>query len=92
MENIRKIQLNTEVWKEGNMYVSYVPQLNISSCGKTIEEARKNIREATVLFFEEIKQMGTSKEVLEEAGFSFNKDKEWKTPELICFEKMQLAF
>jgi len=92
MKNIKKVQLNTEVWKEGNMYVSYVPQLDISSCGKTAEEAKKNIREATELFFKEIKRMKTSKKVFEEAGFLIDKDKTWKAPELISFEKIQLAF
>lgn len=89
MKNPIKIQLNIEVWQEGNMFVSYIPQLDISSCGKTVEEAKKNIQEAAELFFEETKKMGTSKEVLEEAGYSF--DKEWKAPELIAFEKMNLA-
>jgi len=41
------IQLNTEIWKEADMYVAYVPQLEVSSCGRTVEEAKKNIKEAT---------------------------------------------
>lgn len=90
MKKIKDIQFNIEVWQEGSTYVSYVPQLDISSCGDSLEEAKKNIREATEMFLEEIEKMGTSKEVLEEAGFSF--DKIWKAPELISFEKMKLAF
>jgi len=85
-----KIQLNSEVWKEGNMYVSYIPQLDLSSCGKTIDEAKKNIREAVELFFEETQKMGTYQKILKEAGFSY--DKKWKAPEIIAFEKLELAF
>ncbi len=71
------------------MYVSYIPQLNMASCGRTIEKAEKNIRDATEGFFEATDKMGTTKEVLEEAGFLF--DKEWKAPEILKSERMSLA-
>ena len=61
------VQLNTQFWKEGNMYVAYIPQLNLASCGETLEEAEKNIKDATEGFFEATDKMGTTKEVLEEA-------------------------
>jgi predicted RNase H-like HicB family nuclease len=53
------IQFNTEIWKEGKMYVAYAPQLDISSCGKTAAEAKKNIQEAVALFFEETRRRVT---------------------------------
>jgi predicted RNase H-like HicB family nuclease len=84
------VQLNTEIWKEGNMYVAYVPQLNLASCGKTIEEAEKNIKDATEGFFEVTDKKGTTKEVLEEAGFFY--DDEWKAPDIIKLKKMRVAF
>lgn len=83
------IQMTAEVWKEGDMYVAYIPQLDLSSCGETVDEAKKNIRAATDAFLEEIKRMGTLEQVLEEAGFSF--DREWRAPELISFEKVKFA-
>lgn len=86
-----KIQLNTEVWKEGNIYISYVSQLDLSSCGNTVDEAKKNIKEAVELFFEETQKMGTYQNILKEAGFSSH-NKEWKAPEIISFEKMNFAF
>ena len=85
-----RIQFNTQIWQEEKMYVAYVPQLDLSSCGKTVEEAKKNIREAVEVFLEEAEKMGTIKKILEEAGFSFAK--EWKAPEIISFEKMSIAF
>ena len=30
-----------EIWKEGNMYTSYCPELDVVSCGRNIDEARK---------------------------------------------------
>lgn len=85
----KELQLTAEVWKEGALYVSYIPQLNISSCGGTVDEARKNIREATELFIEGLEQNGTLTQVLEEAGFVLDDD--WRAPELVAFEKMKLA-
>lgn len=85
-----KIQFNTQIWQEGKMYVAYVTQLDLSSCGKTMEEAKKNIREATEAFLEEAEKMGALKKILQEAGFAFAK--EWKPPEIISFEKMSIAF
>ena len=37
---------------EGDGYVSFCPEFDIASQGDTIEEARKNLREALELFFE----------------------------------------
>jgi len=31
-----KLNLTEELWKEGNMYVSYCPELDIASCGETV--------------------------------------------------------
>jgi len=89
MNHTMAIQLNTQFWKEGDMYVAHIPQLHLASCGETLEEARKNIRDASEGFFEATDKMGTTKDVLEEAGFSF--DKEWKAPEILSLERMSLA-
>jgi predicted RNase H-like HicB family nuclease len=37
---------------EGDGYVSLCPELDVASQGKTIEEARDNLREALELFLE----------------------------------------
>jgi len=42
-----KIRLTEEIWREGNMYVSYCPELDIASCGENVQQAKKNLREAT---------------------------------------------
>ncbi len=38
--------------REGDGYVSLCPELDIASQGRSIEEARDNLREALELFFE----------------------------------------
>lgn len=38
--------------KEGEMYVSLCPELDIASQGNTVEQARENLKEAIELFLE----------------------------------------
>ena len=63
-----KFHLTEEIWKEGNMYVSYCPELDISSCGEDVEQAKKNLMEAIYINIEETKKMGTFEQLMEECG------------------------
>jgi len=45
-------RITTIIEREGDGYVSLCPELDIASQGDSIEEARKNLREAVELFFE----------------------------------------
>jgi len=65
-----KIKVTEEVWKEGNMYVSYCPELDMASCGKSIEESKKNLKEVISINFVECRKMGTLNELLQDAGFT----------------------
>lgn len=40
------------IWREGKYYVSQCLNVNVSSFGESIEEAKKNLREAVELYFE----------------------------------------
>lgn len=46
---------------EDNMYVSWCPEVDIASQGKTVEEAVANLREAVELYLEETKTKFVSK-------------------------------
>ena len=55
------MKLTAIIEREGDGYVSLCPELDISSQGDSVEQARDNLREALELFFEtasseEIKQ------------------------------------
>jgi predicted RNase H-like HicB family nuclease len=56
-----EIDFTTQVWKEGPTYVSYSPQLDVSSCGDSVAEARTRLREAVSLFLEECSARGPLK-------------------------------
>lgn len=65
----QRIVYRAEFFKEGDLYVSLAPELNVSSFGETLEEAKRSIQEAVEAFVEECERMGTLDEVMEEAGF-----------------------
>ena len=65
-----KISLKVEIFKEGDAYVALSPELNVSSFGETVEDAKRSIKEALGAFIEECERMGTLEAVLEESGFS----------------------
>jgi len=46
--------------------VSVCPELNVSSFGDTIQDAKKGLSEAIALFLEECERMGTLEDILEE--------------------------
>lgn len=63
-----------EVFKEDDLYVGLAPDLNVSSFGETVEEAKSSLKEAVELFLEECESMGTLSEVLEDSGFVLRGD------------------
>jgi len=54
-------------------YVAYIPEFDVSSCGKTESQARKNVKEVLEIVLEEVKKKGELKEFLHEAGVSLDK-------------------
>lgn len=51
---MRKIDLKSVVWKEGNYYVSRCLEVEVSSFGKTKKQALDNLQEALELYFDDI--------------------------------------
>ena len=46
-------QLTAVLHKEGDMFISFCPEVGTTSQGKTIEESIANLKEATELYLEE---------------------------------------
>jgi predicted RNase H-like HicB family nuclease len=63
-----KLRLTEELWREGNMYVAYCPELDIPSCGSSIEQAKKNLREVIGIHLEEAAEQHRLTELLQSAG------------------------
>ncbi|NOZ84617.1 MAG: type II toxin-antitoxin system HicB family antitoxin [Epsilonproteobacteria bacterium] len=45
-------QFTAIIEKEDNVYVALCPEVDVASQGDTVDEARKNLKEALDLFFE----------------------------------------
>jgi predicted RNase H-like HicB family nuclease len=69
MEARMKLKVTEELWKEGNMYVSYCPELDVASCGETVDQAKKNLKEVILINLEEAQKLGSLDQLLQEAGF-----------------------
>ena len=87
-----KIKVTEEVWKEGNMYVSYCPELDMAACGKSIEESKKNLKEVISINFVECQKMGTLNELLQDAGFTEDQNNVLLArKELVSFSPLELG-
>ena len=65
---MKNLVVTEEIWKEGNMYTAYCPELDVVSCGKDIDEARKNLLEVIEIQLEETVKLGTLETFLEDGG------------------------
>lgn len=51
---MRRIELKNIVWKEGRYYVAQCLNVDVSSFGKSRQDALANLEEALELYFEDI--------------------------------------
>ena len=85
-----QIDFDVVVFQEGKTYVAYSPKLDLSSCGDTVDAARKNLKIAAQLFLEEAANMGTLEEILKEAGYEQGGSNYWLAPRIVATELMHL--
>lgn len=85
------IEFDVIIFQEGKAYVAHCPELDVSSCGHDVDEARLNLKTAVRLFVEEAEKLGTLEDILREAGNQRGADGKWKSPRIIATEVMSLA-
>ena len=72
------IHFDMIVFHEGDTYVAYCPELDVSSCGDTVDDARAHLRTAVRLF-------------LEEAGYTPDGKGGYTPPRLVATESATVA-
>jgi predicted RNase H-like HicB family nuclease len=87
---VEDLRFTVRIFREGSTYVAHVPELDVSSCGDTEVQARRNIRDPVAAFLETAKQTGNLKEILEESGYRCENGR-WIEPELVGVEQMHLG-
>ena len=65
------IEFDIIVFKDRKNFISYSPELDVSSCGMTVEEAEK---------------MGTLEDILIESGYQKDNTNNWIAPRLVATE------
>jgi len=83
--SIKEISLPVYFIEENGQVTADTPLLDISTCGKNFDEAKKRFSELIVIFFDELSEMGTTEEVLEECGWKKinTKPSKWEPPRVI---------
>ena len=84
------IAFTVHIFKEGDVCVAHASEFDVSSCGRTTEIARKNIRDAVQGFLETTNAMGTLVEVLEEAGYRLEAGR-WRAPEFVALDRLSVG-
>lgn len=75
-------KLPVSIIKQNKSFVAYCPILDISTVGKSIKDAQKKFSELAGIFFEELTEEGTLKDVLSELGWK-NIQKSWNPPQIV---------
>ena len=88
---MRPIRIPLSIWKEGDVYVSFTPALDLSSCGDTRDEAIRNMDEAARFFFQTAEERNCLQELLESYGWELCRTRtfgasEYTAPRRIEFE------
>jgi len=78
------------VFKEDRVYIAYCPELDISSCGSTIDQAKEMLKSAVRLFLEESEKIGTLEDILEESGYKKDANGRWFPPKLVATELVSI--
>lgn len=79
------------VFKEDDTFVAYCPELDISSCGNTVEQAKDMLKTAVRLFLEEAEKMGTLNDILEESRYQKDASGRWLPPRLVATELVSVS-
>ncbi len=87
---IANVSLQVSFLKEGDRYVAYSPALDLSTSGKTFNEARSHFEEASTIFLEELHKAGTTEEVLKNLGWQKKQSKPWMPPVVVSQETQTL--
>ncbi len=86
----RDFSFDVHIFREGDAFVAYVPALDVSSCGATDDEARRNIRDAVRGFLAASADIGTLHEILEEAGYEPDGEG-WRAPEFVPVDRLTVG-
>jgi hypothetical protein len=90
VNQMQDFSFDAHIFKEGDTYVAYVPALDLSSCGATDDEARRNIRDAVRGFLAASADLGTLDEILAESGYE-PEGEGWRGPQFVSVDHLTMS-
>jgi len=78
------------LFKQEQTFIAYCPELDISSCGDSLEKAREMLKTAVHLFVEEAEKFGTLQDIPEDSKYTRDAGGRWVPPLLIATELVNL--
>ena len=85
------IEFDAIIFQEGTSFIAYCPELDVSSFGHDVDQARHSLKTAVRLFIEEAQKLGTLDDILKEAGYQRDPNGIWKSPRIVATEVMSVA-
>ncbi len=82
-----ELKMTIEIWSKGSRYIAKCPELDFVSQGESREEAKRNLLEVIEIQFEEMREMDTLDDYLQECGYKFENGNAFPTSEMVGFEK-----
>jgi len=82
-----ELKMTIETWAKGSWYIAKCSELDFVSQAKSPEEAKRNLLEVVEIQFEEMSEMGTLDEYLQECGYKFENGNAISMTEMIGFQK-----
>jgi predicted RNase H-like HicB family nuclease len=70
----QRVVFRAEFFRENDLYIGLAPELDVSSFGESLDEAKLSLREAVEAFLDECEVMDKLDEILQEAGFYWEGD------------------
>ena len=83
------IKLSVTFLREGDVFIAYSSALDLSTSGKTFNEAKKRFAEIVHIFFEELARRGTTIEVLQDLGWTIKAKKQFIPPIPVSHEMQE---
>ena len=70
MRIVKIIYLTHAIYKDDDLYTAICPELDIASCGESIEEADKSLTEAIGLYLNSCEELGWLENILRERNIT----------------------
>jgi predicted RNase H-like HicB family nuclease len=86
------LQCSVVIRQENRQYSSWCPELDIASCGSTIEEASQNLHDAIKCYLQTCSELGELPRMLQERGLKLVKADEPSSPTYLSGTRISIPF